>query len=502
LTEDRSKLPHAGLDTRPSAWTLPALLVAAAVVRLLGHFHDGLWFDEIWTIRAVLRHPLGEILTTFASDNNHPLFSLLAWFSIQGFGESAFAVRLPAMLFGVAGVAALWALCRLLTSWRETLLATSLLAFSCHHVAFSQEARGYTALLFFGLASTYWFLRAQAGDGKRAWLWHGVLLGLGTYAHASLVLLALAHFVIYLVALFSPKARARAGVMDSKSPIIGLVIAGTVSLLLYSPILGQMLGFMTSDATVVRMPGVAGADLALRLLNPLQPIATAAQSFGMGLIPGLILIATVVPVLIVGAVSYLRSDWRVPTLVLVPGIAMPLLTTALGRQLMPRFLFFLGGFGLLLFVRGTLSICSVVGARARIGTRARVTNRLQLGAGVLLVLGSLGLLNHVYALPKQDFEGAMAYVQSLRKPGDTVLAAGLTRLAFDYYEAGYTNVLSAAEVERALESPGAVYALYTLPGALQGMNPQLAEALIEHGDEIHRFRGFVLQGDVVLLRLR
>src|SRR5262245_50050613 len=68
----------------------------------------GLWFDEIITLVDFVRLPTAELVRTFSSFNNHVLYSLEAQAAIALFGETAWALRLPAMLFGVAGVAALW----------------------------------------------------------------------------------------------------------------------------------------------------------------------------------------------------------------------------------------------------------------------------------------------------------------------------------------------------------------------------------------------------------
>jgi uncharacterized membrane protein len=58
------------------------------------------------------------------------------------FGDSGAALRLPAALFGVASLGAVYALGREVVGRREGLLAALALAFSYQHVWFSQNARG------------------------------------------------------------------------------------------------------------------------------------------------------------------------------------------------------------------------------------------------------------------------------------------------------------------------------------------------------------------------
>ena len=64
------------------------LLCLATVLRWPGLDTD-LWLDEILTLIDYVRITPGQILTSYASDNNHILYSLLAKASISFFGENA-----------------------------------------------------------------------------------------------------------------------------------------------------------------------------------------------------------------------------------------------------------------------------------------------------------------------------------------------------------------------------------------------------------------------------
>src|SRR5262249_20305653 len=77
-------------------------------------------------------------------------------------GESALAVRLPAALFGVGGVAALFLFVEAALDRRLALVSGALLAVSYPHVFYSQNARGYTALVFFALLAARGLLRFRA----------------------------------------------------------------------------------------------------------------------------------------------------------------------------------------------------------------------------------------------------------------------------------------------------------------------------------------------------
>jgi mannosyltransferase len=123
------------LDGRSAAIVLIAIAAVAAVLRAIS-LNDGLWFDEILTLVLFARPPLERIVTEYPNSNNHPLYSILAHVSMAGFGEHAWSLRLPAMIFGVAAVPAVYAVARLVSDRRESLLAAALMAVSYHAVWF------------------------------------------------------------------------------------------------------------------------------------------------------------------------------------------------------------------------------------------------------------------------------------------------------------------------------------------------------------------------------
>ena len=109
-------LLRAPVSTEPAAraplpwhWLLP-LLAVAAILRAL-HLDSGLWYDEVITLvefvppaRRRAGHQLQGPRTT------HILYSLCAHGAIAVFGESAWTLRLPAVVFGVASLGALYLL--------------------------------------------------------------------------------------------------------------------------------------------------------------------------------------------------------------------------------------------------------------------------------------------------------------------------------------------------------------------------------------------------------
>src|SRR5579859_2872359 len=81
------------------SWSILGALTVIAFALRVWHLNSCLWFDEVLTLLDYVRPPLRSIVTNFESQNQHMLFSILAHFSIRTFGESAWAVRLPAVVF-------------------------------------------------------------------------------------------------------------------------------------------------------------------------------------------------------------------------------------------------------------------------------------------------------------------------------------------------------------------------------------------------------------------
>jgi 4-amino-4-deoxy-L-arabinose transferase-like glycosyltransferase len=489
------------MDRRPG-WlsdrsALLAFLAVALLLRLPGHLNSGLWFDEIWMLGESIRIPFAALFTTFESDNNHPFYSVLAWLSVHAFGEHAWTLRLPAVLFGAASIGMTWKLALLVTDRVEASLATALLAVSYHHVWFSQNARGYTMLLFWTLAATYFLVKTYSGAGRRDWIAYAVCLALATYTHASAIFVAAGHAVVAIAVLATPRGRSAAN-EERWAPLLGLVLAGLVSLLLHAGMLGDMLAFFTAEPPVSAQVAEEGSrewttlwwtlSAVVGSLGVPAPIAYGALLVGASLA-------------VTGTIVSWRRDWRTTLLYLVPGVIAVIATVGMGRSLRPRFLFHLSGFALLVVVAGVFAGCRWAARRVPDPSRAKAEDWLVGAAAAAMILASLAILPRAYALPKQDFEGALEYVRTARQVGDEVATAGLTTLPYRiYYGEDFPEVTSIDGLDRLLSEHSAVYVLHTIPIYLESTAPDLADRLAA-APEVARFRGSLGDGDVVVLRM-
>ena len=97
----------------------------------------------------------------------------------------------------------IWALllARQVGSIREALLSAALLTFSYHHIWFSQNARGYSGLLFWTNFSSWLFLRALREERPQLWLLYAAAAALGVYTHMNMLFVIMGQFIMYLVML-------------------------------------------------------------------------------------------------------------------------------------------------------------------------------------------------------------------------------------------------------------------------------------------------------------
>lgn len=328
---------------------LAVLTILAAWLRLIG-LNTGLWWDEIYFLVVSVRRPLAEIVTVFPGDNQHPLYSALAWLSVLIFGEHAWSLRLPAVIFGIASIPMLYLLGASVATRSEALLAAAFLAVSYHHIWFSQDARGYSALAFWTLASTYFLLRGLRTGSRGPWVAYAVVISLGAYTHLTMMFAVASHFLICAAVAFSAWRKSRNSTAW-KFPLQAFLLAGGLTLLLYAPILMQVQNFFLHRPSSMKA-----------VSTPHWAIWEAVRVLILGLgTQGVLLVVALIAAC--GAWSYFKQDPVVFAL-----FALPAVLTAVGALLArgtmyPRFYFFLIGFAILSIVRGMIVIPQWIGAQ-------------------------------------------------------------------------------------------------------------------------------------------
>ena len=105
--------------------------------------------------------------------------------------------------------------------------------------------------------------------------------------------------------------------------------------------------------------------------------------------------------------------------------------------------------------RGLSAIVRAVLSRVEASTAPRREPLFTAASAVIIVVAAATALPHNYRLPKQDFTGAMSYVEAVRAPGDEIVAVHPANDVFlAYYRKPWHGVATAAEAERPLQRHG------------------------------------------------
>jgi mannosyltransferase len=467
-----------------AAWVWVAALTAIGAGLRIWGLNSELWWDEIYTVVETIRPSFVRIFTYFPGDNQHPLYSLLAHGSIGLFGEHPWSARLPAALFGVASIPALYLLASLVTTRMEGILASAFLTVSYHHVWFSQNARGYSALAFWAILSTYLVLRALREGRTGLFVGYAAVAALGIYTHLTMVFLVAAHALA--CAGYQMAGRGRA---TWRQLAAGAGSGVVFTLVLYAPILSGVLDFFLHRPSGLR--GVSTPSWALA-----EMLRVLRTGFGTNVV---LLVGGVVFGL--GIWSYLRQNVLVTVLFLLPGVVTLLGALAARGTMYPRFFFYLAGFATLIVIRGAVEL----GARA-VRPFARENARVPSVAGTVLaacvVAASTVALPINYRLPKQGFVQAMRFVEAERQPDEQVATLGVAAYPYTrYYGRRWPEVHRTDELEALRESGRSLLLIYTFPRYLERDDPRLMDLLSQQCPVVRVFPGTVGGGDVVVCRL-
>jgi uncharacterized membrane protein len=478
--------------TRNRAFGLPLIVLAgltalAAALRLY-RLDTNLWYDEIVTLLIGVRPPLSDILTHFPGNNHHPLYSVLAHVSVQALGESPWTMRLPSAIFGIAAIPALYVLGTLVTTRLESLMAASILTVSYHHIWFSQNARGYTLLLFFVLVSTTFLLRWLARGRASDLVLYVVTTALGAYTHLTMVLVAITHAGVTAWELIVRRHPVRGDLTRAATAFAG---AGLLTIALYAPMLVDVQAFFTTERAAAN-----------EVATPLWALVEALRGLriGFGTVWGLTFGALIFGA---GVWDYFKRNSAALFLFLLPVPVTLVLAVAMGRPIFPRFVLFAMGFVLLITVRGA-SVAGTWVAR-QVHTRISPEAMGTATAGVLtlaIVAVSIRSLPYGYRFPKQDYEQAVAFVENSAKGGDLVAVVGVTGSIpiRDYLGKPWPRIDQGRDLFDLRSRGRDVWVLFTFPAYTELNEPALWAMLKGECVEVAQFEGTIAGGAVVVSR--
>lgn len=470
--------------SRSQTAAFTALLIFAVALRFY-NLDIGIWYDEMLMSVNYMPLTVGQIVSTYHDANNHVLYSALARLSLSVFGDGVWVLRLPAVGFGIGCIVALYYFARRVGPTSESLFAVALMTFSYHHIWFSQNARGYTALLFFSILSSAWFLDAMRQGTARKWGFYCLAVVLGAYTHLTMGLMVMAHFAIWATALFRPSAQYAPYRWNGL--FYGFIPIGLLTFQVYALVLPDMVGGALLNS------GLQGEES--EWTNPLWALAEVLRSLQVGFASGgVVLVAGAI--FAVGLLDFARKRPAVVALFLIPVAVGVTMMTSIGYTLFPRFFFFAFGFAIVIVIRGA-TVTGRFGAQLiRVPASAAGWVPALLCAGIVAV--SVMSLRHVY-LPKQDYAGAIDLIEQEAQANDTVLTVGIAGFPFnEYYQMGWEAVMTVEDLDRLESQTGRTWLIYTMPVQVQSAHPELLAKIESDYAVVRQFYGSLGGGDVVV----
>ena len=452
-------LSTAAARLRPvrSSWLpLLAITLLGFALRVLWLDRQSLRYDELFTVWAS-RLSLSALLDAVAADSQTPYlpYVILHWW--PGIAGGEFALRLYAVFPGTLAIVATWRLARVFMGHGQAHLAALLMATSPFLISRSQEVRGYTWFLLFGILASYFFMRLGTGS-RAAKAGYLVTLSLTLLSHYYGVFLLIGHGITWLgwrrvhrmrlwpvaaglaMALllwWSGLVVASAGfsvpARPSLPPTVGVgrptsqwssVVQEATALLQQAPssvpVVGLLKGTGSQPVATPAATSAASADktaqwkrLSGRTVFEVASQMSLGGEFGLGIaarpawwnaLAGLYL-ATIV---LAGFMARgYAGFWPLLTWILVPGVATYIIDriTAMGFE--ARYLIMLAPFVIVLACLG------LAGRRERLAV-----------AAVLLTLQGIGLYTYYHSPydARDDWRALVATLQTEQQAGDGLFA--------------------------------------------------------------------------------
>ena len=482
--------------SKAEAVGLGSLILLSLALRLW-NLDSGLWLDEIFTLLDYGRSGVGEVATSFPTQNQHMLYSLLIHIPLSLFGESGWAIRLPAAVFGAVTLWPIFMLGKKVFGTREAFGAAALMTVSYHHVWFSQNARGYTALLFFATLATWLWLEARSN--RRAFWWpaYTVSLLFGLWVHTTMLFVVIAHGLVWAGEtapgfLKASQASARPSAEAIWKPLAAWTLAGTLSLQVYALALPEFL----RSALQEQSRGSEWTKPAWALSESLRSLQIGGWGVAGVLFGGALAAA--------GWLALFRRNRSTAMLMIVPGLLGGSLVALLQHNLWPRFFFFCLSFALLVLIHGAFMASRLLlGALPSVSGIEQRSRQLGTAMVALMVVASALSLPRGYALPKQDFQGARSFVETQRRPGDAIVAVGLAgRVYCDYFAPDWICAQENEALQQAKRSGGDVWLVYTLPAEIRAFQPEVWRTIESEFEIVKSFPGTLGGGDIFVCKSR
>jgi hypothetical protein len=222
---------------------IETLLEIGAVLTVLGigvflrlwHLGRAIHYDEAATYLMFATQPIYRALSNYSYPNNHLFNTLLVHFSLRVFGDTTFALRLPALVAGCLTIPMSWLAGRALYGRLAGIFTAGCAAALPTFIEYSVNARGYALQWVFILAMMCCGVILISNPSlKTAWLAF-VIAGVGGMYCIPTMVIPISGIVIWMLA-SAVTAGGAAQLTDILKKLVWAGFAtGLLSMLLYLP---------------------------------------------------------------------------------------------------------------------------------------------------------------------------------------------------------------------------------------------------------------------------
>ena len=403
--------------------TVAAGVLLLAVVGLglqcrLFQFGSGLGQDELFSaVNYIEADSVRATISRNDAFNNHIAYSLAARIAEAIWGRSERVLRLPALLFGLLGIVALFGLARSLLGEGLALLAAFLLALSPPHIEVSVAARGYSAMVLLTTVASYLYLGLLRSPRRGAAAMFVAVSVLGIYTHLYSGAVAAVQ-VLFLAYLGWRRRGAESTPPFGDRRHVRLLVGSFAAVLALTLLL-----YLPAARAILR-------DLAGRGRSPFDfrfPWTVAQYLSGT---PQAILVAMWIAVSVVGWLSLRESDaWAADyfaALLVVPLTAMWLWIRPF--DLYPRFFIYWLPYALILLLSGLRALWSAAATSRPFGAAARIG---AVGVFAAVLWSWFGTARRL--IPDEGYREASQRALAGAGPSDAICAIGGARSVWRYY---------------------------------------------------------------------
>ena len=226
------------------------IIILGTFLRIYAIGSESFWIDEGATALTMERYEGGGILKNIytkgqilpeyykgVSDLPVYYYTLSYWTKL--FRTSETSLRMFSAVFGIAAIIFVFVVAKELMGRKNALLSSFLFAVSLPAIELSQEARPYSIYLFFGAASTYYFIRLLKDN---RWITSGLyvfftILGLYTHYLFELLLVFQGAYALFHISYMEKSLKGVKGSFVAKgSPISRVAAVFLIIAILASPL--------------------------------------------------------------------------------------------------------------------------------------------------------------------------------------------------------------------------------------------------------------------------